>query len=151
MILVSLTHARRYENLHPGFRESLVYLAAFAPSTPDGRYDIAGTACFALVQHYETAPAASRRLEAHRKYIDIQYLARGSEIIGVSTPENQKSITEYDGEKDVQFFEGSQGLSDWIIRTGELVIFFPEDLHKPGCQRGDNPAPVTKIVIKIPV
>jgi len=151
MIFSSLAHARRYENLHPGFRESLDFLAAFDPCTPAGRYDIAGTACFALVQTYETAPASTRRMEAHRKFVDIQYVVSGSEFIGICAPENQSSITEYDDQKDVQFFEGKTGVSDCAMQAGELAVFFPEDLHKPGCQLGDKPTPVTKVVIKIPV
>jgi len=151
MILVSLTHAARYTDLHPGFRESLDYLRTFDLSTPAGRYEIAGTRCFALVQRYETAPAASRRLEAHRKFIDIQYVASGSEFIGISPPENHQPVTAYDEEKDVQFFDASEGLSDCALNAGELAVFFPEDLHKPGCQLGANPASVTKVVIKIPV
>lgn len=151
MILSTLAHASRYESLHPGFRESLAYLATFDPSTPVGRYDIAGTSCFALVQRYETTPASTRKLEAHQKFIDIQYVASGSEIIGISTPTGQKAITEYDPEKDVRFFEGKHGVSDCAMQAGELAIFFPEDLHRPGCQLGGQPVAVTKVVIKIPV
>ena len=151
MILVSLAHASRYADLHPGFRESLDYLKALDPSTPEGRYEISGTSCFALVQRYETAPADTRRLEAHQKFIDIQLIASGSEFIGVSTPENRIAITEYDSEKDVQFFDGTEGLSECALQAGELAIFFPEDLHKPGCQLGDKATSVIKVVVKIPV
>ena len=151
MILSTLAHASRYACLHPGFRESLDYLASFDPATPAGRYEIAGTACFALVQQYETAPASTRRMEAHQKFIDIQYVLSGTEIIGVSTPEGQKPITDYNPEKDIQFFDGTNGVSPWAMRAGELAIFFPEDLHRPGCQLGDEPVSVTKVVVKIPV
>ncbi len=151
MIFSSLAQARRYENLHPGFRESLDFLTAFDPSTLVGRHDIAGTACFALVQTYESAPAATKRMEAHRKFIDIQYVVSGSELIGICAPENQPALTEYDEQKDVQFFEGKNGVSMCLLQAGELAIFFPEDLHRPGCQLGDQPATVIKVVVKIPV
>ena len=48
---------------------------------PEGRHDIEGDAVYALVQSYTTMNPAKVDFEAHRKYIDIQYLREGSEII----------------------------------------------------------------------
>ena len=151
MIHVSLAHAQRYASLHPGFRESLAFLKAFDPSTPNGRLDIPGTECFALVQRYETAPASAKRMEAHRKYIDIQYLVEGREIIGVAHLETQSVTEDYHAEHDAWFFDGREGVVDLPLQAGQLVVFFPEDAHRPGCQAGNQPSPVTKVVIKIPV
>lgn len=150
MIHVSLNHAQRYASLHPGFRESLAFLRTFDPSTPNGRYDIPGTECFALVQRYETRPAADKLMEAHRKYIDIQYLVEGQELIGVAHPETQSVTEEYNAENDALFYDGKKDVLDLPMEAGHLAVFFPEDAHRPGCQSGDKPSPVTKVVIKIP-
>lgn len=151
MIHVSLAHAQRYADLHPGFREGLAFLHDFDPGTPNGRYDLPGTHGFALVQRYQTAPVAEKRMEAHRKYIDIQYLVEGQEIIHVAHPETQTVSEEYNPETDALFYEGRKDLVEIPLQAGHLVVFFPEDAHRPGCQSGGTPAPVTKVVIKIPV
>ena len=149
--MISLTHARRYQDLHSGFQECLAYLESFDPATPAGRYEINGTACFALVDHYETGPAASKPFEAHRKYIDMQYLAKGCESIGISTVEKLSATMAYCEEEDYQLFSGDDAGSACVLQAGDLAVFFPEDVHKPGCQIGEGPLPVIKIVVKIPV
>lgn len=146
----TLAHADRYAALHPAFPACLAYLNAFDPATPTGRYQIEGTDAFALVQHYETTPA-SKPIEAHRKMIDIQFLATGSEIIQVTPPRRQQPSTEYTEEHDYQLFDTTDDISDCILQAGELAIFFPEDLHKPGCIHGELPRPVVKVVVKVPV
>ena len=151
MIHSSLPHADRYASLHPAFSACLSYLKAFDPATPAGRYEIEGTDAFALVQHYETAPATTKPIEAHRQMIDIQFLATGSEIIQFTPPRRQNPSTEYDAEGDCQLFDTTDDISDGILQAGELAIFFPEDLHKPGCVKGESPRPVVKVVVKVPV
>jgi hypothetical protein len=47
-----------------------------------GRIEIDGNAIFALIQEYQTVPSEEKKPEAHRKYIDVQYVFQGSEIIG---------------------------------------------------------------------
>jgi biofilm protein TabA len=151
MIFTSLAHADRYATLHPDFAKCLAYLKTFDPGTPAGRHDIEGTRAYALIQHYETAPAATKRLEAHRNVIDIQFLASGNEIIQTSPPRSQKALTDYDEKDDYQLFDGNSGVSDCGLQAGELAIFFPEDLHKPGCALADQPSSVIKVVVKVPV
>lgn len=147
----TLTHADRYATLHPAFPSCLAFLKAFDPATPTGRYEVKGTDAFALVQHYETAPASTKPIEAHRKMIDIQFLATGSEIIQVTPPRRQHPSTEYTEEKDCQLFDTTDDISDCILQAGELAFFFPEDLHKPGCTHGEAPRSVIKVVVKVPV
>lgn len=151
MIHSALTDADRYATLHPEFSTCFAYLKAFDPATPVGRYQIEGTNAFALVQHYETAPASTKPIEAHRKMIDLQFLAVGSEIIQVTPPRQQNPSTEYEADSDCQLFDTTDDISDCILQAGELAILFPEDLHKPGCVQGDSPRPVVKVVVKVPV
>jgi len=151
MIHSALAHADRYATLHPAFSSCLAYLKAFDPATPVGRYEIEGTDAFALVQQYETAPATTKPIEAHRKMIDIQFLAAGSEIIQVTPPRRQNPSTEYEIASDCQLFDTTDDISDCILQAGELAIFFPEDLHKPGCVKGEAARPVVKVVVKVPV
>ncbi|WP_369461599.1 YhcH/YjgK/YiaL family protein [Thermoclostridium stercorarium] len=47
----------------------------------DGRYEIDGNDVYALVQSYTTLPSDQCKWESHDKYIDIQYIVRGKEII----------------------------------------------------------------------
>jgi biofilm protein TabA len=119
---------------------------------PDGRYEIEGEKVFALVQSFETIPAQTGiQFEAHRRYIDIQYVTNGCERMDW-IPLDQVQVTlPYDPARD--FCEGidarGQAVSV-IVAAGEAAVFFPEDAHAPKLAV-DQPEPVRKIVIKLVV
>jgi biofilm protein TabA len=118
-------------------------------SMEPGKYPIQGDDLFALIQEMTTAPKAERRPESHRNYTDIQYLASGSEIIGVARA-GEGNIVEEDllDEKDIVFYSEVQEETDVILSPGMFAVFFPADVHRPGCSVTAD-VPIRKVVIKI--
>jgi len=116
---------------------------------PAGKYEIDGSILFVLVQDNQTAPKAERKAEAHRKYIDIQYVHSGSEIIGygIEHPENEIADDQLE-QKDAIFFKTVKNEMDLILTGGMYAIFFPPDVHRPGCVHG-KPSQVRKVVVKV--
>lgn len=118
---------------------------------PDGKVAMDGERLFAIVQRYTTAAAAVPEFEHHGKYIDVQYIASGAEVIGWA-PAGRLTVTRpYDAEKDAGF--GSVGAGEWTpvrLEAGQLAVFYPEDAHAPKLPAGAA-APVMKIVVKIAV
>jgi len=83
MIIDSLENSSRYECLHPRFKAALEFLKRpDIEATPIGRLELDGALLFALTQEYETKPIHDGKLEAHKKYIDIQFIVSGEEFIG---------------------------------------------------------------------
>jgi biofilm protein TabA len=150
MIADSLPHAARYYTLHPLFRTAFDYLRQFPTGTPDGRHPIDGDRLYALPQSYETAPASEKRFEAHRRFIDIQYVLSGEEVIYHAPTERLEVSDAYHDERDVVFFRDPPAASPTLLRSGDFTIYFPHDGHKPGCVNG-APRAVRKIVIKVAV
>ena len=105
---------------------------------------------FALPQSYETAPAAEKRFEAHRRYLDIQYILSGEEVIHYALAERLEISEPYHDERDVMFFRDGGASSATLLRAGDFAIYFPHDAHQPGCFH-TTPVAVRKIVIKIAV
>jgi biofilm protein TabA len=114
-----------------------------------GRYEIEGAAFFALVQEYRTAPKGEKKPEAHRKYVDIQYVFQGSEVIGfgLENPVNEISEDRL-AEKDVLNYKSVQDEVDLILTPGMYTVLFPQDVHRPGCHYGEG-GNVKKVVLKI--
>jgi YhcH/YjgK/YiaL family protein len=111
-----------------------------------GRHDVQGDRLFALVQDYTTRPADQCVWEAHRKYIDVQYVVWGVERIGYSHLTSATEREAYDPDRDVAFFEPG---GDYVtVRAGIFVIFRPEDVHSPSVAAG-APAAVRKVVVKV--
>lgn len=102
---------------------------------------------FALHQSYVTKPASQGRYEAHRRFIDLQYIVSGTELIRVA-PFVEGMVTDrYDSETDLEFFRLGQG-SDFLMKPGMVAVLYPEDLHAP-CLAHEEPALVQKVVVKV--
>lgn len=132
------------------FRRALRYLTdTHLQNLPDGRYEIDAERIYAMVQSYQTIPVEAAKFEAHRRYVDIQYMAAGGEIMGWA-PLAQMTITQaYSLEKDVCLGACAQEHASWIgVAQGMAAIFFPEDAHAPKIAWGESRA-VKKIVLKV--
>lgn len=118
-------------------------------SLPAGRFDLDGDRLFALVQDYDTEPKAQKRAESHARYIDIQYVSRGLEVIGYA-PLNHGGAVEQDllAERDVQFFASVADETDLLLGPGSYAVFHPTDIHRPGCC-DDRSRKVRKVVVKV--
>ncbi len=146
MIIDRINNARLYYSVHKKFKHAFDYLEQIDINTiPAGRYEIDGGNLYALVQEYNTKLKEQGKWEAHRRYIDLQYVVQGAEGIGYANINHLKQ-GEYDSSKD---FLPLHGEGDLItVRSGSFVLLMPEDAHMPGMAVGAS-APVKKIVIKI--
>jgi YhcH/YjgK/YiaL family protein len=59
-----------------------------------------------IIHEYLTKDENSSLLEAHKKYIDIQYVIQGEEIIGIAMLSSTLEATEYSQERDIIFLNG---------------------------------------------
>jgi len=114
------------------------------------RYDIDGDNAYALVSEYYTKNEGDARYEAHRKYIDVQYVVSGKELIGITPLALKQEVLEpYDEARDIEFMTVSQGVN-YPASPDRFFIFFPEDVHRPGLRSGDSTL-VRKVVLKIKI
>lgn len=148
MILDNLARAERYLHLHEGFRAGFRFLSRNDLLGLDcGRHEIDGDRVFALINRDPGRGREGARLEAHRKYIDIQFLVDGSEEIGWRPTAECESLTDpYLDARDIMFF-GDAPLT-WIqLPVGKFMIFFPDDAHAPLASTGDNVKAVIKVAV----
>lgn len=149
MIIDQLDHANRYCDMHPGFSQAFAFLkrADLAELAP-GRYEIDGDRLFCSISKGPGRPRAEANLEAHRTYIDIQYVIAGAEEMGWKpTADCRISHTPYEAEKDIEFFKDTP--DSWNpVPAGSFVIFFPEDAHAPLVGTGEIHKAVVKIAVE---
>ncbi len=139
-----------YSAISPRIKTALEYIAKtdFSAMEP-GRYELDGTNLYVLVQAYDSIPREQGKWECHRKYIDIQYICEGVEMIGCNTISKMKVTTDYNPEKDIAFLSGE---GDYVtFSKGSYGIFFPEDAHQPKVAPSDIPGAVRKAVVKIKI
>lgn len=111
-----------------------------------GKYPIDGDNVFASVTADSSKNFDKTNWESHRKYVDIQYVINGEEMIGVY-PVSKATVTkEYDERRDAANYSADGKL--YSATPGTFFIFFPSDAHRPNITPGGNLV-VKKIVIKV--
>lgn len=116
---------------------------------PAGRVDIDGDRIFALIQDYDTEPKAAKRPESHARYTDIQFVFSGREILGYAPIAAEYTVEEdLIDSRDVKFYSKVTDETDLLLGAGAYVVFYPTDIHRPGCA-AEAPAKVRKVVVKV--
>ena len=148
MIIDTLSEARLYFNMHPGMEAAFAFLRDAVHTDPEPEeYEIDGRDVYAIVSDCVAKKQEDVRLEAHKKYIDIQFALRGEDRIGWS-PLNECTNVEqvYNSAKDVELYTDAP--QDWfVLKAGIFCIFFPQDAHAPLAGTGSS----KKIVVKVAV
>lgn len=158
MIIDQLKNASLYSKINKNIETALNYLSdtdlsnlkpgRYEPIRYDPiKYEIDGSGIFALIQTYDTKPKENGFWEAHRQYIDIQYVIKGTELIGYANIDHLRS-GEYDDAKDLLVLYGDGVFLE--VREGNFVILMPQDAHMPGIAVTTSQS-VEKIVVKVPV
>ncbi len=112
-----------------------------------GKYPIDGEKCFAIISEYDTKSVDEAKIEAHKKYIDLQYVIAGEENIGLVSTENASVKTPYNDVKDVMFYD-SEKVEYHLATNDTFFLFFPGEPHQPGMHANEK-SHVKKLVIKI--
>ena len=148
MIVDRLSNAPLYERLNPLFAAGFEFLSRPGTSSlTDGRHPIDGDRVFAIVSRNQGRGRVDSMLEAHRRYIDIQFVVAGQDCIGwMPRADCQRVSQAYDPETDLEFFYDRP--DTWLAAPAQVfAIFFPDDAHAPLGTEGA----VHKVVVKVAV
>ena len=150
MVYDRLDNIAYYKGLSTDIFEGLLFLNAATRDMENGLYDI-NPRVKAIVSEYTTKEVNEYGYEAHREYIDIQFLIFGEEKICCLPLEYLKETKPYNEEHDAAFYEEANiKPQELLIGNGFYAILFPQDGHMP--QLCVNiPVPVKKVVIKVKI
>ncbi len=134
------------EALAPGSpaRERIQTLAEGAShreGLPDGAH--------AVEMAYRTKRPQEGFFESHQKFIDVQVIVSGEEVMEAAAAGPLGVMEAYDEAKDMTHHADPAAASRLRLRAGDVAVFWPEDAHKPSIAV-DGPALVRKTVVKVP-
>lgn len=150
MIAANIGCADLSESLRARLSRAFAFLRTHDFSAlQEGRYEV-DTDMFFLVQRYVTHPESEARYEAHRRYVDIQYLLSGQETLYWADIAHMTPLVPFDAQKDIGFYGNAPRHGSVSLHAGELAVFFPQDCHKPSFHpEGREPSSVEKVVVKV--
>ena len=152
MIIDTLKNCEIYYGVHPLFEKAFDFIKkACAEKLPVGKYEIDGKNLYAMVQEYDSKSPEDAKFEAHRNYIDIQYIISGTENMQAFDISDATANIEYNSENDVIFFENSDKVTTGLFTDEGFAIFFAHDVHRPGMATQKGSEPIRKIVVKVKI
>lgn len=144
MILCPYKDLGRYAPVIPGLEEAMQAVAAMKQWTPGTIHLPSGNRI--LVQDITLKPTEGALFEAHRDYLDVQYIVEGEETVGWAPLDNVTPTVEFNTEKDIGRYTGQ---AQFIrIPAGTCYVAYPEDAHMPGVTL-DKERPARKLVFKL--
>lgn len=148
MIYDKIDNLGIYANISKDIRLGLEWLCGVNLDIENGVYELSSSVK-AIVSEYSTKDVNENGYEAHREYIDIQYLISGREKICCLPLEYLNEVKAYNKDIDAAFYEASDKKpQEMVIGNGFFAIFFPQDGHLPGLC-AIKPEIVKKVVLKV--
>jgi len=145
--------ARQYHQNKAAWDLVFSWLAKNDPTTyPVGKYILDSTnVSLTITDAPSVRPFKETKWEAHCQKVDLQYIARGAEKMGITPVAGAKVVVQYDSKKDVGFYQPNEKKAKYIVaQPGTFLLFFPSDAHRPNIQV-EGCDTVRKIVFKIRV
>lgn len=148
MIKDNLKYAYNYYNISDNLKYGFEWLKSNDLEAIEPNKYILDNNIYANVQIYNTKSDAE--FEGHRKYIDIQYIIEGAELIGLTQIDKCKVTKNYNIENDIEFYEKNALAQYYELQKGDFMVLFPNDIHKPSININGEKK-VKKVVIKVPI
>lgn len=134
-----------YKGISEGIDKAIDYILSLDPEIEPGKHEIDGDKLFVNVVCGETKPLKDFQYEAHKKYLDLQYVIEGSEVMVYAPLDDLKRETEYDEANDCQMFSGEG--TEIKVKAGDFYLVHPFDAHAPG--KGYETNQFKKAIVKV--
>ena len=137
-------------SLEERIRKAVEYIKKIDFEKVDGQRVVVEEGFYFFAQTYTTKYPEEVFYEAHKNYVDIQYIVEGTELIQTAPVGKLEVETPYSAEKDIGFYRNNRDAATFVLTAGGYAVLYPADAHKPGiCEK--KPSVVRKIVGKIKV
>ena len=147
MIIGNIYNLEECTFLEEQLRECFSYAKSHdLASWAKGKHEIDGDRLFVNIAEYTTTIPEERFWEAHRYYLDVHVMLRGTEQIDLNFIQNmkQKEFVEAD---DFLPMEGEKKASV-ILEDGDFLICYPSDGHRTAVAAG-RPETIKKAIFKV--
>ena len=149
MIFGNMDHVEEFPYLEKGIKECFEYAKTHdLASFEKGSHEIDGDRLFVNIVEYTTTTPEERFWEAHKKYLDVHVMLRGTEQIDLNFIQNMK-LNEFVEKDDFLPLEGPEN-AHVVLTDKDFLICYPKDGHRTAIAAGD-PVVIKKAIFKIKI
>lgn len=147
MIFGNINNLKEFPFLEEQVKECFEYVKEHdLASYEKGSHEIDGERLFVNMVEYTTTSREERFWEAHKNYLDIHLMIRGSEQIDLNFIQNME-VKEFVAKDDFLPMNGEKN-SSVILREGDFLICYPSDGHRTAIAV-DGPETIKKAIFKV--
>ena len=148
MLCESLNNWKRYD-FGPTWNEIMGWITDHA-ATLTQSITVAG--CDVRLSEGQTKRLDCCLYESHKKMVDIQMVLAGKEWIYVTSSAGLPYLDPFNNEEDLGFhIIPDHEIARISLQPGVFAMLFPWDAHMPLVAVDNEPAPIKKLVVKIPL
>lgn len=149
MIYGNIASPQQTKSLPKVIQRALEYLASTDFDALDfGTYEPTKEFSVQVIDFVTKEPEAQRP-ELHREKLDIHFSITGEETVYCRVvPTGQPLAEDLLDEKDIGFYENVDQELAIPLAPGDFVVFFPGEIHRPGCKK-ESVSAIKKVVVKI--
>lgn len=130
--------------------QALQYLSNLDEDTlPKQMIELDGDRIFLNPVEFISKPEEECLFEAHKKYMDLHYIIKGTEGIKTADTDILTEVQAFDEKRDIGFYEGKED-GMYYLKSGQFIVCWPSDAHKVGIME-KLPEKIMKLVVKIKV
>jgi biofilm protein TabA len=146
MILDHIDNSAFYFAQHPLFEKAFAFLQQLKESDFDSaKLELDGDRLFALFFKGDGKGAEKIVMESHKKYIDIQFVFMGEDLMGHRALSQCHEVNkEYVVADDYMLFN-DQPSTQVLVREKYFTVFYPADVHAPLIGKKE----MHKVVVKV--
>ena len=152
MIVGKLVDLYRYKGISKNIDTAIDYIQNNdLMALPKGKTIVDGDNVYINRDTYVARPLEECFFENHKKYIDIQIVLKGQEVIGYThiTNPDLKVTSPYNPDKDVKKYNyNPKGAVFFTLEEG-FALVYTEDAHLAKCKANDEI--VEKVVVKVKI
>jgi biofilm protein TabA len=142
--------ARQYTVNKAYWDEAFAWLKATNLDTiKTGKYVVDGDNVTVSVTEGPDKEFVDTKWESHKLKVDLQYIVKGKEKMGIAPLTKATVVVAFDDKKDVGFYSVPETDSKfYVAEPGTFFLFFPSDAHRPNT-KVEGFDKVKKVVVKI--
>lgn len=136
--------------LNPKLKNAIGEMYLLIDKGNDGIFQIIEDQVFLKIMTYDTK-SEDFITESHKRYVDLQIIFMGEEIVNIYDSDTVKVKEEYDGNTDCIFYDTSltKNKASILLGRGYFAIFFSEDVHETQIFTNNKISTIKKAVLKI--